>query len=558
MKTPSKPQLNHLAVNPRDLMKLPGKEALEVILDSPRPVSLVQSLAHEDLYWLIKDIGVQDALPILSLASNDQWQYLLDLELWSREHLEAAAVGNWLTLLMKADPERFFVWTLREQLDLVELHLLRQIEVRILEHDEPPSDLADDYFTEEGVFYIRVKEQKYEEATREFLQRLSNHDHVKYREIMLELADMVPAEAEEEIYRLRNVRLAEKGFLPFEEAVAIYRHRDPASLRGKEPETARFLFNPAADEAVPVTTSSLIPGEDLFAAALEHVDNVDFLQKLQREFAAMCNQIVCADGLRIPDKEALAPVVAKACGYLSIGIDSVVGKDVGEARVLVQRVPLQEIFRVGFGTALALRWKTEKWLEQSWFAVRGFDFNFWGDEWAGIIRGLLKKRPLFYTGFSGGEPYRDFKSLGEVMRCQGILDRMAAVDRCLALIFGETTLHRLESACHPVTYQNLLLTAWARHELGLDKKFQPLSEKELQNFFERLGQDRDNAFQTRTDWKEAFRHWLEKQSGLDASELRRGMDVTIEKLFCLLDEECGRVSPQHLDVRYVRLFLVAP
>jgi hypothetical protein len=47
-------------------MALPGKKALDVILESSMPARLVQSLAEEDLFWLVQDIGPEDALPILA------------------------------------------------------------------------------------------------------------------------------------------------------------------------------------------------------------------------------------------------------------------------------------------------------------------------------------------------------------------------------------------------------------------------------------------------------------------------------------------------------------
>ena len=72
------------SVRPNELLAQPGKKALDLILESPTPARLVQSLAEEDLFWLVRDIGPEDALPVLSLASNDQWQYLLDLELWKK------------------------------------------------------------------------------------------------------------------------------------------------------------------------------------------------------------------------------------------------------------------------------------------------------------------------------------------------------------------------------------------------------------------------------------------------------------------------------------------
>ncbi|MBW2175218.1 MAG: hypothetical protein JRF64_11635, partial [Deltaproteobacteria bacterium] len=370
-------------VSPEDLLRVSGKKALDLILDSPAPVTLVQSLAEEDLFWLIQEIGPEDALPILSLASNDQWQYLLDLELWTKDRLEIDSVNRWLGLLLKADPDRLLIWGLREHIELIELHMFKHIEVRIREEDESPSDFGDGYFSLDNLFYIRINNDQYEQTTREFLERLAHHDLSIFHKVLLELAGVLSAEVEERMYNLRNVRLAEKGFLPFEDAIGIYQHLNPERLAEKEPQLRKVIQEEPLHYPVPVSTVALIQGQNLFHLSLQQIGDVHLVQRLQIEFAAVCNQIISADVLMVRDKEHLAAVVRKACGYMSIGLDRVTQGDVQKATRLVQGVPLTQIFRVGYGAALELRWKTEKWLKRSWFAGQDFDLSFWGDAWEG-------------------------------------------------------------------------------------------------------------------------------------------------------------------------------
>ena len=123
MKHPSKKRQVPSLIESKDLLGVPGKKALELVLESPTPVTLVQSVAEEDLFWVVQDLGPEDALPILSLASNDQWQYILDLELWTKDHLESDSVNRWMGILLSADPKRFLIWGLREHIELIELHL---------------------------------------------------------------------------------------------------------------------------------------------------------------------------------------------------------------------------------------------------------------------------------------------------------------------------------------------------------------------------------------------------------------------------------------------------
>ena len=95
-----------LALERQNIMGMTPEKALEAILDHPYPVTLVQSFAEEDLYLLMHAIGPDDALPMLGLASNEQWQYLLDMEEWTRDRMDIHATTQWLDRLLKADPEQ--------------------------------------------------------------------------------------------------------------------------------------------------------------------------------------------------------------------------------------------------------------------------------------------------------------------------------------------------------------------------------------------------------------------------------------------------------------------
>ncbi|MDY6950081.1 MAG: DUF6178 family protein [Thermodesulfobacteriota bacterium] len=542
--------------DPKGLLRVPGKKALELILESPTPAHLVQSLAEEDLFWLVQEVGPEDALPILAVASNDQWHYLLDLELWNKDRLHTPSVNRWLALLLKADPERFPIWLLRENLDFVELHLYRNIDVRIKEEDESPSDMGDRYFTLDGVFYIRIRDHKHEETLRELLERLANHDPKTFHEVLLESAGILPAEAEEGLYRRRNIRLAEKGFLPFEEAMGIYQHLNPRTLQDKRSEIQKEGMTPDPVQPIPLSTALLIQEQDLFHRALRQVEETSSLERLQIEFAAMCNQIISADGFEVREREALASVVKKACGYLDIGLQQLDGDVPSKAARVIERYRLEQIFRVGYGAGLELKWKAERWVKESWFITQAFGPAFWGDEWEGLLEGLLKKRPLFYTSLSDGELYREFKDLSEIETCHKALDEMAVIDRLLSLVLARTPITG-PTGYQPLRWMNLLLTCWARDHLGLSGDIAPLERDQLRAFFERLWEKGKGPQALDPTMGHSFVDWLVKRTGLAAQDLFDQAGTIIDGLLKELENEYGSVSIEDLDPRYVRHFLVS-
>lgn len=546
------------SLSPKELMALPAKKALDVILESLTPARLVQSLAEEDLFWLVQDIGPEDALPILSRASNDQWQYLLDLELWHKDRLEIDSVNRWFDLLLKADPQRFLTWGLHEHIQLIELSLFKNIEVRIMEEDESLSDFDESWFSLDDVFYIRVRDEKYYQVMKEFIDRLAEYDLKRLHQVLLEVSGVLPAETEENIYRLRNVRLAEKGFLPFEEAVGIYQPVSAQSLLEKEPDAQNMVEQPDLFEVIPVSKSLLIQDTDPFFMALRYVEDSHTLERLQMEFSAMCNQIMSADSLVAREKEDLATVVRKACGYLNIGLRKLTDGDLQKAPSLLEKFPLNQIFRVGFGAALELKWKAEKWIKKSWFVARDLELNFWEDDWEGVLGGLLKNRPLFYAAFSeGSDPYREFKSIEEINRCREALDQIMALDHLLSLVFAHTPLAHPMKTYQPVSYKNLFLTCWARDHLGQPEKIEPLRAEELKAFFLDLWVKGKKPYRVDEKMKNSFWDWLALRSGLAANEFQT-QAKPLDNLFGELEEEYGSVSLDEPDPRYVKHFLVTP
>ena len=95
-----------LIADRRRILAMTPEKALETITEHPMPVSLVQSMAEEDFHLLVHAVGPDDAHPVLALASNRQWEYLLDVETWIKDRMDTHALTLWIKRLLKADPDR--------------------------------------------------------------------------------------------------------------------------------------------------------------------------------------------------------------------------------------------------------------------------------------------------------------------------------------------------------------------------------------------------------------------------------------------------------------------
>ena len=559
----------------RKILELPPEKALDRILDDLQPAALVHSFPEQDFYLLVNKIGPEDSLPLLSLATNKQWEHIVDLETWQKDRIDLKSVTRWLSLLLEADPRRFIGWFLEEQLEFVELYLFRNLEVRIREHDQDPSEFGDGYFTLDNTYYLKfidipaeTESEKLSDAQRrafltQLAQRLASFDHHAFQSVLLEAAHVIPAETEEDCYRWRSVRLAEKGFLPFDEAVGIYQPIKPGELDKKDKKFIPRSLQQVSSLPVPISPLRELKEDNHFTRALQKVEPPNVLQQIQAEFANLCNQIVVADHKIIGEREVLQEIVKKASGYVSIGLELMIKDkkvDPARAAALIKRYPLQDIFRVGFGRALELKWRAEKWLSKCWFAQADLRLTFWGEQWMGIVGGLLVKKPLFYDNYKTGVLYREFACLEDIRKTEMIFNQVVAVDDLLSLMNI-----KLESPAKYgfLTYKNLLLTLWARQYRRLKgAKLKPLTVKQFLPFFEKLlpglvDFGSEPAGKIPVEMKTAFLNWLSAETGLKDYEITDRLGHTFEDLFNELESEYGQMSAEEIDPRIVHLFLLA-
>ena len=73
------------------LLSLAPEAALEYLVSEKSTIAIVHAFPPEDLHLLVRDIGAQEALPLLAMASNRQWEYILDIETWHKDRVDFSA-----------------------------------------------------------------------------------------------------------------------------------------------------------------------------------------------------------------------------------------------------------------------------------------------------------------------------------------------------------------------------------------------------------------------------------------------------------------------------------
>jgi hypothetical protein len=566
-------RIENLARERKNILSLPSEKALNSILKSQQSTALVHSFSEQDFYFLIHNIGIEDSHPLLYLASDKQWEYIVDLEVWEKDRIELSSVTKWFDLLFNINPDRFIKWSLDQKPAFMEFYLSKNIEVKVRETEQDASDFGDEFFTFDDIFYIRFiddpiedehKGNEYRDTNKnhrdaflsKFFKTLADIDHIIFQNILFVSSNVIPAESEEEAYRLRNVRLAEKGFLPYEEAVGIYQ---PMKVRDFSRQKIKFTTDDPDRKLlfpVPLSHAGVLEEENNFVIALKGISSDEVLNQIQAEFAGLCNRIISADRKAIRERNELKQIVQKVCGYLNMGFEKLkeeAGEPAGNLSAsLIQNYPLINIFRVGFGLALELKWRTERWLKKSWFNTKGLVLGFWGEEWMGVIGGLLIKKPLYYDSDNAGELYREFISIQDIKAIENSLNEIMAFDEIFSLISIEPE----PDTDGYLTYKNFMLTLWARHYLGLTEELLPLTIDEFRCFFDSLWAEKKLPRKTSPSMKASLLDWLSDKTGLMRHEITQKLGPSLENLFDEIESEYQKVSRDDLDPRYIHLFLI--
>lgn len=555
MKDHNNPVPKDLELQVQDLEKLTGDDITKRILDTENPATIVQSFSEQDFFWLMKKAGEEEYLPLLKLASAEQRQYVLDMELWTKDQLKGDVTFEWIERMTKADPDHIAWWLFNEGQDLAHLLLFRNIDIIVREPDEDLA-LPEEFFTHDDVIYIRIINYKHHETIREIIELLFREDENYARNLIEEVSSIIPAEVEEDMYHQRTNRLAEAGFLPFDEASAVFSPLNPEILKTGETLPRRFTqTDEEIQGSIPVLALLNVGAETIFARALSDINDSALIDRAQLEFAGLCNRISAAEGLGDLDVDILREKCRKAGGYINVALEKVCGTDVRYAGELIQKNSLESLFRVGFGYAVKLKWKAESWIQRSWFRSLGLDTQFWGTTWGMTLTGLTKEKPLFYTGFEV-EEYRAFEKSSEINTAEEMLDRMIAIDDFLR--------HLHESHEEDITlydekdleFSTLIVSFWARLVLNLKPGLSEIALEEVKTFFATLRKEEDEPPYKMAGFHERFKADLLRYAPqLEA----KGLDVFEEALSFIWQkfrEEFESVPTEALDARYSQFLLI--
>ena len=223
---PSSQSPNRLA----QLVQLEAKERQEFLLSAKNGVAIVRALSSETLLYTLKEIGLHDAVGLLTMAAPEQVRDMLDLDCWRKDRLDDERLTNWLMLLDESGSSKLAEWILHADIELLVFLIQRHFEVvRKVDIEEEPDFDESKYFTFDDQYLLRFRGES-EPILYLLLEQLRTLDYRRYLHALENSLFELESGLEEQAFRWRAARLEDRGYPIYEEAQALFRFIPPDSI----------------------------------------------------------------------------------------------------------------------------------------------------------------------------------------------------------------------------------------------------------------------------------------------------------------------------------------
>ena len=380
-------------------MRLPAKRRLELIVERPDAQSVVAALDANDFFYTVQEIGADDSLPILALASFEQLSHLFDIEWWRKETLEPAKALTWIERLGRAGDHKLAEWVSNVDFELLVSLFKRWVTVDTAPEDIDmveaietlPSRTLDD------LYFWESRYPQYDELITRLFTIIFEANYGFFKELLNSIIFAPSLEVEESAYHFHRARLADHAIPDFYDALEIYRAIGPnefarktVSRRGDE------------DEPMPSFALALVAEGDLLGRVLGRIEDPGPTEILQVETAALANKVIVADQLSPGNAEALRRAVEKALAYVNLGLELRSGADIEKAAEIMRQNFLEHLFRLAQAEVARIRGRLQTIVQNGWLSQCPTGIKCLDGEWFDSAEELLARTPRILKSGTGG------------------------------------------------------------------------------------------------------------------------------------------------------------
>ncbi len=385
----------------------------ERILAATDLAAEVSALEPLEAYYVVREIGLDQALPILLELSEEQLEVCVDLDCWNRYDFAVDNLDEWLTVFALAGPETlaraFFSLDYVVQL----LYLAQTVTVYDPDTDQVPEEGEEKdtprAATPDGFYLLDVKnEVPLKTHPFSLLDALYQYDPAASHRLLSASRVDLPTQIEEEALRFRNGRMQDIGFAPPEEAAVLFSRPAIRQLlpRPKKPTDSTFSRLPSVYAGPLIATS-------LLQQALSLITDKERLSVLEQEIVWAINSAIIAYGENARDIQQITDIAERVRDTISLGMESLLLHEenclpdgaASQASDLLEVWCITDLFRHGFGATLGLQQEARRSLDKpqfrAWYDLAETNQSDEpGDRLErAFVTALLGRHPL-YSGFN--------------------------------------------------------------------------------------------------------------------------------------------------------------
>ncbi len=478
-----------------------GSQKYNLLIEADDAEALVQRMAAQEVYLLIKELGDQDSTELVPMASIDQFTTFIDLDCWQADLFNGATALNWLALLAEGGEAK--VMQAYRQLDFQLLVMMIKKQINVL---AGPEDIEDDDVRIEAMhrdcgYEIEYRDSENAKTVGALLDILLRADNEFYQHLLESVRWEQESLLEEEVYESRRGRLLDRGFPDPFEALAVYAWLDPD---GFVPENRKMGILPGENVEPPGFYLTAARPKDLLAEILSG----GIREEVAWELTYLVNKVVIADRIDVGDVLQMQGATEDVYRYLNMALEHLSGGDLRKASGLLDGVYLENLFRIGFSLTLRLKQRAQKVRTSSVGPYLDGPFR-------AMVDALVAKKPRFFEGIAeenrGGD--RSFANQRDLRLADEWLERLevqvALFDGRLG--FELSAPQDLDlSGCAPdsaedLTLSDFFLTALGNRILGREFLPEPIAQAELVSLHGRVS--REGALDA--DLRRETVQWLE-------------------------------------------------
>lgn len=337
----------------------------------------VAALEPLEAYYIVREIGLDQALPILLQLSQEQLETCVDLDCWNRYDFAADSLDEWLAAFALAGPETlaraFFSLDYVVQL----LFLTQTVTVYDPDTDQVPQEDEENNkpraMTPDGFYLLELKTEmalKIHPFT--LLDALYQYDSIVTHQLLSQVRVDLPTQIEEEALRYRNGRMQDMGFVtPDEAAVLFFR----LAIRQPLPRPQKPIDSVLT--RVPSVYASPLIATTLLQQALSLITDQEFLSCLEQEIVWAINSAIIAYGEKTQDIKQITDIAERVRDTISLGLESLLaqqepncpldGAAAAKASDLLDVWCITDVFRHGFAATQGLQQEVRQALREPRF-----------------------------------------------------------------------------------------------------------------------------------------------------------------------------------------------